>query len=107
MRADQDRDRGPLRCVAREPWRVGKRAVERAELELAELPQSEALQRAVGADEALDELVGRIAEDSVRGVVLRENAAVAEDRDPVAHLDRLVRSEEHTSELQSPYELVC
>ena len=37
-----------------------------------------------------DEVVGRVGEDRVGRVVLREHAALAEDRDPVAHRDRLV-----------------
>ena len=37
-----------------------------------------------------DEVVGGVREDLARGVVLHEHAALAQDRDPVAHLDRLV-----------------
>ena len=43
-------------------------------------------------------LVRGMREDRVRGVVLREHAALAQDRDPVAHRDRLVdvvRDEDH------------
>ena len=50
----------------------------------------EALEPAVHAHEPRDELVGGMGEDLVRRVVLREHAALAEDRDPVAELDRLV-----------------
>ena len=38
----------------------------------------------------VDEVVGRVREDRVGRVVLREHAALAQDRDAVAHLDRLV-----------------
>ena len=38
----------------------------------------------------VDELVGGVREDRVGRVVLREHAALAQDRDPVAHRDRLV-----------------
>ena len=44
----------------------------------------------VEPDEVRDELVGRLREDRLGRVVLREPAALAEDRDPVADLDRLV-----------------
>ena len=63
---------------------------DRVELDLAEPAQREPAQRAVLADELRDELVGGMGEDRVRGVVLGEHAALAEDRDPVAHRDRLV-----------------
>ena len=52
--------------------------------------QRQALQRPVGADEVLDELVGRVHQQLGRGRVLGDLAALAHDRDPVAHLDRLV-----------------
>ncbi len=52
--------------------------------------QSEALQRPVGADEVLDEVVRRGHQQLRRSRVLGKAAALLEDRDPVAHLDRLV-----------------
>ena len=52
--------------------------------------QREPLQRAVGADEVLDEVVGGRHQQLGRGRVLGEVAALLQDRDPVAHLDRLV-----------------
>ena len=52
--------------------------------------QRQPLQRPVGADEVLDELVGRRHQQLRRGRVLRDPAALAHHRDPVAHLDRLV-----------------
>ena len=45
-----------------------------------------------------DEVVRGVGEDRVGRVVLREHAALAQDRDPVAHRDRLVdvvRDEDH------------
>ena len=48
------------------------------------------LSAAVGADEVLDEVVGRVHQQLGRGRVLGELAAALHDRDPVAHLDRLV-----------------
>ncbi len=62
----------------------------RRELELAERLQRERLERPVAADEVRHELVHRVLEDLLRRVVLGEPAALAEDRDPVADLDRLV-----------------
>ena len=59
-------------------------------LEVADPQQREALQASIGADEALDELGGRVGEDGCRGVVLRQDPAALEDRDSVGHLDRLV-----------------
>ncbi len=49
-----------------------------------------ALERAVGADEPRDEVVGRGGQELPRRRVLGQVAALAQDRDPVAHLDRLV-----------------
>ena len=63
---------------------------DRLELDLADAPQRQPPQRAVLADELRDELVGGLREDRVGRVVLGEHAALAEDRDPVAHRDRLV-----------------
>ena len=48
------------------------------------------LSDAVGADELLDELVGRVGEQLGGRRVLGEVPALLEDRDLVAHLDRLV-----------------
>ena len=62
----------------------------RLQLDVGERPQRQAAERAILADELRDELVGRVREDRVGRVVLREHAALAEDRDAVAHLDRLV-----------------
>ena len=52
--------------------------------------QREPLERPVGADEVLDELVRGVQQELGGRRVLREVAADLEDRDPVAHLDRLV-----------------
>src|SRR5581483_11479527 len=55
-------------------------------------------QRPVLADELRDEVVGGVREDRVGRVVLREHTAFAQDRDAVAHPDRLVdvvRDEDH------------
>ena len=52
--------------------------------------QRQALERAVGADEVLDEVVRRRHEQVGGGGVLGEDAALLEHRDAVAHLDRLV-----------------
>ena len=52
--------------------------------------QREPLQRPVGADEVLDEVVRGRHQQLRRGRVLGEVAALLQDRDPVAHLDRLV-----------------
>ena len=52
--------------------------------------QRERLERPVAADEVRHELVDRVLEDLLRRVVLGEPAALAEDRDAVADLDRLV-----------------
>ncbi len=62
----------------------------RTELHLGDGVECERLQRAVGADELGDEVVGRVLEDRHRRVVLRELSARPEDRHPVAELDRLV-----------------
>ena len=64
--------------------------VRRLQLEVVEAGQREALEAAVGADEACDEVVGRMGEQLLGRVVLGEDAAFAEDRDPVADEDRLV-----------------
>ena len=61
-----------------------------SQLELVEPGQREALEATVGADEAGDVVVGRVREQLLRRVVLGEDAALAEDRDPVADEDRLV-----------------
>ena len=60
------------------------------EVHVGDAHEGEPLQRAVGADEVLDERVGRRHEKLGRGRVLGELAALLEDRDAVAHLDRLV-----------------
>ena len=60
------------------------------ELELAEPRQREPLQPAVGADEPRDELVRGVRQQLLRRLVLGEDAALAQDRDPVADEDRLV-----------------
>ena len=62
----------------------------RRELQLADGLQRERLERPVAADEVGHELVHRVLEDLLRRVVLGEPAALAEDRDAVADLDRLV-----------------
>ena len=77
------RGRGGLHAGA-----VGVR--HRVELDLGEPAQRQPAERAVLADELRDEVVGGVRQDRVGGVVLGEHAAGAEDRDPVAHLDRLV-----------------
>ena len=65
-------------------------AVQRLELDLVETRERESLQSPVAADEARDEVVRRSGEHRLRRVVLGEPSAGAEDRDPVAHQDRLV-----------------
>ena len=61
----------------------------RVELELAQPANAEALEPTVLADEAGHEVVGGRGEQLVGGGEL-DQMAVAHDRDPVAHLDRLV-----------------
>ena len=60
------------------------------QLEVADAAEREALEPAIRPDEALDELGRRVGQDRGRRVVLGEDPAALEDRDPVAHLDRLV-----------------
>jgi hypothetical protein len=60
------------------------------QVDVAHPLQREALERPVGADEVLDELVGGVHQQLGGGGVLGEVAALLEDRDLVAHLDRLV-----------------
>ena len=94
---DEDRERIAQARVRRQP-REAVLASRRRELELAERPQRERLERPVAADEVRHELVHRMLEDLHRRVVLREPAALAQDRDAVADLDRLVdvvRDEDH------------
>ena len=67
---------------------VGERRL--PEVDVGDPHQRQALQRPVGADEVLDELVGGVHQQLGRGRVLGDLAALAHDRDPVAHLDRLV-----------------
>ncbi len=52
--------------------------------------QSEPLQRPVGADEVLDEVVRRGHQELGRSRVLGQATTLLEDGDPVAHLDRLI-----------------
>ena len=89
MRLEHQRDGVPDRRRRRHG--AARRGVDRAASGTSlERPQREPPQRAVLADELLDELVGRVREDRVGRVVLREHAALAKDRDAVAHRDRLV-----------------
>ena len=67
---------------------VGERRL--PEVDVGDPHQRQPLQRPVGADEVLDELVGGRHQQLGRGRVLGDLAALAHDRDPVAHLDRLV-----------------
>ena len=67
---------------------VGQRRL--PEVDVGDPHQRQPLQRPVGADEVLDELVGGVHQQLGRGRVLGDLAALAHDRDPVAHLDRLV-----------------
>ena len=67
---------------------VGERRL--PEVDVGDPHQRQPLQRPVGADEVLDELVGGRHQQLGRGRVLGDPAALAHDRDPVAHLDRLV-----------------
>ena len=60
------------------------------EVDVGDPHQRQPLQRPVGADEVLDEVVGGRHQELGRGRVLRQVPALAQDRDPVAHLDRLV-----------------
>ena len=60
------------------------------EVDVADPHQRQPLQRPVGADEVLDELGRRRHQQLGRGRVLLDPAVLAHDRDPVAHLDRLV-----------------
>ena len=52
--------------------------------------QRQPLQGAVGAHEVLDEVVRWCHQELRRGGVLGQDPTLAQDRDPVAHLDRLV-----------------
>jgi hypothetical protein len=61
-----------------------------AQLDVPDPAQAQPLERGAAADEVGHELVGRIDQDPLRGVVLGDVRALAQDRDPVAHLDRLV-----------------
>ena len=63
---------------------------ERRARDVADPQQREPLERAVGADEVLDERVRRVQQQLGGRRVLGELAAHLQDRDPVAHLDRLV-----------------
>ena len=67
---------------------VGERRL--PEVDVGDAQEREALERPVGADEVLDEAVRRRHQELGRGRVLGEHAALLQDRDPVAHLDRLV-----------------
>ena len=67
---------------------VGQRRL--PEVDVGDPHQRQPLQRPVGADEVLDELVRRRHQQLRRGRVLLDPAALAHHRDPVAHLDRLV-----------------
>ena len=60
------------------------------EVDVADALEREALERAVGAHEVLDELLGRVHQQLGGRGELGELAALLEDRDLVAHLDRLV-----------------
>ena len=60
------------------------------QVDVAHAQQREPLQRPVGPDEVLDELVRRGHQQLLRRRVLGEDPALAQDRHPVAHLDRLV-----------------
>ena len=60
------------------------------EVDVAHPLQREPLERAVGADEVLHERRRRVHQQLGRRGVLGEDPALLEDRDPVAHLDRLV-----------------
>ncbi|EGJ75115.1 putative ABC transporter ATP-binding protein [Streptomyces sp. Tu6071] len=55
----------------------------------------EALERRARADEAGDEVVRRIGQNRLRSVELRDLRAIAQHRDPVADLDRLVEVVRH------------
>ena len=70
--------------------REGQAVVDRSQLDLARARERQALERAVGADEVLDEVVGGAHEQLRRGRVLGQDAALLEHRDAVAQLDRLV-----------------
>src|SRR5207249_7320966 len=58
-------------------------------------------------------VAGRLDAAAGQALVVLETAdiialpAVQRNRHPAQHLERLVRSEEHTSELQSRFDLVC
>ncbi len=60
------------------------------EVDVGDAHQRQPLERAVGADEVLDEVVGGVHQELGGGRELREVAALLEDGDAVAHLDRLV-----------------
>ena len=96
---DEQRARSPLSSRSETAFRTvveagtaggGPLARRPVEVEIAEPPPREPPERPVLADELRDEVVGRVREDRVGRVVLREHAALAQDRDPVAHHDRLV-----------------
>ena len=60
------------------------------EVDVAHALERQALERAVGADEVLDERVRRVHQELGRRRELRQVPALLHDGDPVAHLDRLV-----------------
>ena len=74
----------------RHPIAVHRGSVRGDQVEVGQGAERETLERAVGADELGDEVVGRAGEDLGRRGVLGQAAALAQDGDPVAHLDRLV-----------------
>ena len=78
----------PAALVADE--REGQAVVDRPQVDLARAREGQALERAVGAHEVLDEVVGGVHEQLHGGRVLGQHAALLEHRDAVAELDRLV-----------------
>jgi hypothetical protein len=83
---DQQRERISQRRRVRRPHAVRGGT----QVQLGKRVQRQGLQRPVGADELRDEAVRGPFQDRLGRVVLHEPAARAENRDAVAHLDRLV-----------------
>ncbi len=72
------------------PMAIGAGVVELVQWQRADLLQPEQAHGGSGSDERRHEVVTRLGEDARRGVVLRDAAVLAEDRDPVPELDRLL-----------------
>jgi len=91
----EQEDRRPVGVGQTAPQRLtvlvdaaGERVL--GQLDLPYPGQLEPLQRRSGADEVLDEVVGGVGEDLLRGGELCDTRALLQDRDPIAHLDGFV-----------------